>query len=256
MGGGGRREGRGATGLGGAAADSLTSGNRNLSQAYTTSSTAPRAHHGRVHLQTPLPSLAAPTAHTAPQGAGVSWLGSAQPDAGVFSICPQSTARLAGSQQPSSSSPQPWSPGPPFPGSPRTAGAEPCGAAPASRHCRYSWSSRTRAVRGQVLPQTGQQNGHSGPWAGSCVREASRTRHFPARPHSLWSPDAPGTLLTRRASSSSVPLLGTAQPRALGRAQVVIPELPAPQSTWDVPPCPSVSCCPHAPLCAETRRGG
>lgn len=111
-GGGGRREGRGATGLGGAAADSLTSGNRNLSQAYTTGSTAPRAHHGRVHLQTRLPSLAAPTAHTAWQEQGLSWLGSAQPDAGLFSISPQSTARLAGSQEPSSSSssssPQPW----------------------------------------------------------------------------------------------------------------------------------------------------
>lgn len=60
-------------------------------------------------------------------------------------------------------------------------------------------------MRGQVLPQTGQQNGHSGPWAGSCIREASRTRHFPARPPSLWSPDAPDTLLARSRAGPALP---------------------------------------------------
>lgn len=162
-------EGReGATGLGGAAADSLFSGT--LSQAYTTSSAAPQPRHGSPSgwqgAPANSPSLAAPTARHGREQAGsrgLSWLGSAHPDAGAFSIS-LGVHSQAGWQPgaPARSSPQPREPqGHLCPGAPGQDGG--------SRALRHSACMQTlpvfmeqqdRAERGQVLPQPGQQHGH------------------------------------------------------------------------------------------------
>lgn len=217
---------------------------------------APRA--GRVHLQTPVPWQ-----HPWHSMAGrrwLSWLGSAQPDAGAFSVSLWMYSQAGWEPgAPAHSSPQPQ--GHLCPGAPRTAGAEPCGAAPASRHCLYSWSSSTRAAWGQVLPQTGQQNRHSGPGAGGCpgqtwaIHEASGTRHFPARPHSG------GLVVTRctrhaartqprRASSSQCTCAGHGTAEGTGTCPGGHSQAPCPTKHLA---CPSMSRCPHIPLRAETR---
>lgn len=159
-------------GLGSAAADSLTSGNRNLSQAYTNSSTAPWPCHGSPlgwqGAPANTPSLAAPMEQHSMAGSrgshGQALLRLMQ---GLSPSPYGCIARLAGSQEPQhAAAPSPGSPRATF--APGTAGAEPRSTAPVSRHCPYSWSSRARAAWGYVLPQSGQQNRHSGLGAGAC----------------------------------------------------------------------------------------
>lgn len=147
-------EGReGSHGLGGAAADSLTSGNRNLSQAYSTSSTAPSLamaapRAGRVHLHRALPWHGMAW-HGRERR--LSWPGSAQPDAGAVSI---SLGMLpagwlgARSQQAAA----------PSPGCPQAGGGCVC-----VHTLPVFMEQQDQGSAGQVLPQSGQQNGHSGP---------------------------------------------------------------------------------------------
>lgn len=232
-------------GLGSAAADSLTSGNRNLSQAYTTSSTPPWPRHGSPlgwqGAPANTPSLAAPTAQHG-------WALPSLMQGHSPSPC-GCTARMAGSQEPQHTAAP----------SPRvTFAREPPGRreqSPAAQRLRPD----TACIHGAAAP--GQRGGKSSPrlanktgiqgraQAAALGRPGPSTRpagHGISLPGltagGLWSPDAPDTLLARSHAGPALPsahVLGMARPRALGRAQVVTPKLPAPQSTWHVPPCPA-----------------
>lgn len=233
-------------GLGSAAADSLTSGNRNLSQAYTNSSTAPWPCHGSPlgwqGAPANTPSLAAPIEQHSTAGSrgshGQALLRLMQ---GLSPSPYGCTARLAGSQEPQHAAA-------PSPESPRDTAAQ--------RLCpdtaRIHGAAGPGQCGGKSSPRVANKTGIQGRVQAPALAGPG-TWHFPARAHSVG-------LVVTKCTRHAAPMQGQLfQPACAGHGTAKgTGTCPGGRSQVPCPTkrlaCPSMSCCPHCvPLSAETR---
>lgn len=252
-------------GLGSAAADSLTSGNRNLFPGSPPPPPNPPSPPGTARHGSPLGRWDAPCKHPFP---GSTPRHSTRGRRGLPMGCSHGWALLTPTQgflhHPADVQPG-WqgarSPGtqrPPSPRSPRatfardppgTAGAGPCGAAPASRHCLYSWEQQDPGSVGTSLPpapptKQAFRAGSGGCPGQTCVaRVAGGIWHFPAGPGAhnagLVVSQMPQTRCSHAAVWGCLPPGGGGQWGAPRGAQGGHSQAPSPSCPAQHPACPA-----------------